>query len=470
MNYKVLLISLLPLLRAEATFENSSNLCTDRCSCTSSEDKLTLSIDCSNRHMKHTIANWPEHPKRLMATFRNNSIVTLEKMPGTGAEDIKLIFSNCGIKYLETGLFESAVNIKFLDLSYNYLNREQLTADVFKGPYNVTLYEPIALEHLDLSYNQIHSLQKNIFEHTPHLKVLNLEGNFLRIIDHVSCLALAKVTEIQILNLAHNRLIELPSDAIKHFPNLTELNLSENELDFVPESLGFAANSLQILDISDNPIIELDHSSFEGMENIRRLFGKHLRELSIIRARAFAPLKQLKILVLSHSKKLDDIDEEAFEKLEKLEEVYLNDNALKTLSPNVLPWYQINILDIRNNEFICDCDLYNISRQITHILKTGIRMPLCLDIRRYVNLEIDTLTNETCSIRSMKGRRRIYTSTNFRIMRITLTTLIVILVVTSSIAIWLGYSKWRTYQRHLSYPFPAQVIYSPVSTTEFPRF
>lgn len=58
------------------------------------------------------------------------------------------------------------------------------------------------------------------------------------------------------------------------------------------------------------------------MENIRRLFGKHLRELSIIRARAFAPLKQLKILVLSHSKKLDDIDEEAFEKLEKLEEVY----------------------------------------------------------------------------------------------------------------------------------------------------
>lgn len=74
--------------------------------------------------MKHTIANWPEHPKRLMATFRNNSIVTLEKMPGTGAEDIKLIFSNCGIKYLETGLFESAVNIKFLDLSYNYLNRK----------------------------------------------------------------------------------------------------------------------------------------------------------------------------------------------------------------------------------------------------------------------------------------------------------------------------------------------------------
>lgn len=75
---------------------------------------------------------------------------------------------------------------------------EQLSSDVFKGPYNNSFYQPIALEYLDLSYNQIHSLQKKVFEHTPNLKYLNLEGNALRVIDHVSCLALSRATQLHV--------------------------------------------------------------------------------------------------------------------------------------------------------------------------------------------------------------------------------------------------------------------------------
>lgn len=71
--------------------------------------------------MKHTIANWPNHPKNLVATFSHNEITTLETMPGSDAEDIKLVFSYCEIKYLETGLFQSCINIKFLDISHNLL-------------------------------------------------------------------------------------------------------------------------------------------------------------------------------------------------------------------------------------------------------------------------------------------------------------------------------------------------------------
>lgn len=73
--------------------------------------------------MRHTIANWPTPDlDRLIAVFSYNKLTTLETMPGSNASDIKLVFSHCEIRYLTSGLFESTVNIKYLDLSYNYLN------------------------------------------------------------------------------------------------------------------------------------------------------------------------------------------------------------------------------------------------------------------------------------------------------------------------------------------------------------
>lgn len=73
-----------------------------------------------------------------------------------------------------------------------------LTPDVFKGPYSNQMYEPIGLKHLNLAYNQIHSLQKDVFEHTPYLEVLILEGNQLRVIDQVTQMAIATLTQLQV--------------------------------------------------------------------------------------------------------------------------------------------------------------------------------------------------------------------------------------------------------------------------------
>ncbi|KAF5271227.1 hypothetical protein FQA39_LY08234 [Lamprigera yunnana] len=400
-----------------------------------------------------------------MATFRNNSIVTLETMPGSDAKELKLIFSYCKIKYLLTGLLENAINTRYLDLSHNEIEREQLSADVFKGPYNNTAYAPIALEELDLSYNRIHSLQKNLFIHTPNLKSLNLEGNSLRVIDHLSCLALAKATKMQFFNLARNKLTEVPGDAIKHFKNLTEINLSFNELDFVPESLGYVAQSLQIVNVSNNPIVEFEHNTFEGFEHVIKLYANNLNKLLSVRARIFTPLKRLQILELSHCELLREIDEEAFAHLQKLKEVYLNDNNLRTISPLLLPWNQIEIVDIRRNQFMCNCDLYNISQQLPNFLKSGVNSPYCVDPVNYCSVEIVMLTNETCSYNNKMGPRgQIQALGNFRVMKITLVTLIIVLVISSVLAVWLGYVKWRVYQRNLLYPFPSEIVYSPVTT------
>lgn len=461
----MLLLFATPSTISNAIFEDSRELCTKTCICSLSQDSTTLSINCESKQMHHTIANWPDHPSNLIATFRNNTITTLEKVPGSDAKDLRLIYSYCKIKYLSLGLLGNAINTKYLDLSHNEIEREQLSADVFKGPYNNTVYEPIGLEELDLSYNLIHSLQKNVFIHTPNLKFLSLEGNRMRIIDHVSCLALTKVPKMQVLNLANNRFTEIPNDAVKHFSNLTEFDISCNELDFVPMSLGYVAKSLQILNISNNPIIEIEQRTFEGLEHIFKVFANNLDKLTQVRAEAFSPLKRLKILELSHCHQLEEIDENAFAKLQELEEVYINDDNLKTMSLKLLPWKQLRIIDARNNQLVCNCDLFQISQQLPNFLKTGVNVPHCLDPRTYFSLELTMLTNETCSYnRHMGPRGEMTTFNSYRVMRITMVTLVFMLILSAMLAMWLGYAKWKSYRRTLSYPFPCQIVYRQIST------
>ncbi|XP_031353024.1 chondroadherin-like [Photinus pyralis] len=448
---------LVAFARPDRIYENSTELCSKKCACNLSQNNETLYINCEGRGITHTLANWPKHPSSLQATFRNSTITTLDPMPGSDAKEIRLIYSNCKIKYLASGLLENAMNVKYLDLSYNEIEREQLSANVFKGPYNNTVYEPILLEYLDLSYNRLHSLSKNVFIHTPNLKYLNFEGNRLRVMDHVTCLALAKLTQLQDFNLANNRLTEIPHDAVRHFPNLTVINLSHNELDFVPESLGYVAKSLQILNISDNPIIEFEIHTFEGQQNILKIFADNLGELSLIRPRAFTPLRHLEVFKLSHCSKLSEIDEEAFFNVTTLEEVYLNGNNLKTLPTTLLPWDTLRVLNIEDNNFECDCNLYNLTVNFPKIA----HMVSCIEPSSQLSVELVTLTNSTCA----KTNKRILGALVYgrvRVMRITLTTLIILFILVGTFAMWLAHTKYKMYKRTSGYPFP--VVYSPISS------
>lgn len=462
----ILLSILVGCADLDRIYEDSKELCSKKCGCNLSRDNETLYINCEGRGIKYTLANWPEHPSSFEATFRYNTITTLDPLPGTDAKEIKLIFSNCKIKYLSAGLLENSMNVKYLDLSNNDIEREQLSADVFKGPYNDSVYEPIALEYLDVSYNKLHSLSKNVFIHTPKLKFLNLEGNRLRIIDHVTCLALTKVPLIENLNLANNRLTEIPHSAIRHLGNLTVINLSRNELDFVPNSLGYVAKSLQALNISGNPIIEFEYRTFEGLENILKLFANNLYELSEIRARAFTPLKRLEILQLTHCSKLCEIDEGAFLNVNTLNEVHLNGNNLKTLPAKLLPWGKLQMLNVEENNFECDCNLYNVTSNFPKILQTNVVS--CIEPISQLSVEVGGLTNSTCSKsykHMLNKNTQIYG--HFRVMRITLTTLIIVFIMVTVFAMWLGHAKYKMYRRTSRYSFPGPVVYSPLSNDKF---
>lgn len=68
------------------------------------------------------------------------------------------------------------------------------------------------------------------------------------------------------MDLAENELMDLVRGAIEGLRNLRELDLSINDLDFVPHSLDAVAKSLQVVILDGNPIIEITKESFKGMK------------------------------------------------------------------------------------------------------------------------------------------------------------------------------------------------------------
>lgn len=76
---------------------------------------------------------------------------------------------------------------------------EEISHENFAGPNNnETLYEPLPIKHLNLAYNQIHSLPSKLFEHIQELEELILEGNDFEVLDPLTQDVIASLTKLKV--------------------------------------------------------------------------------------------------------------------------------------------------------------------------------------------------------------------------------------------------------------------------------
>lgn len=69
----------------------------------------------------------------------------------------------------------------------------------FQGRFMPEEYEPLAaLRTLNLAYNDLHSLHQDLFEHMPELEELDLSGNPLTTIDHVTLIAISSLPMLKV--------------------------------------------------------------------------------------------------------------------------------------------------------------------------------------------------------------------------------------------------------------------------------
>ncbi|XP_026488240.2 chondroadherin-like [Vanessa tameamea] len=395
----VLLCALLSASRAEDDVKNGP------CDIFS-QDVNNLTLNCSRRNIDR-IPSWPEEINKVadrdghvLITFFNNSITNITELDRVPGNKIAISFKSNRIREIEDDAFKNIHRLVYLDLSNNRLSGDVLRSEIFQGPYNEGVYSQIALETLSLGYNEIHSLDKYLFQYTPNLTRLYLNNNPIELLDHVTLLAISSATKLEVLDLAKTDIDNIPLDAFRGLVNLKQIDLSGNQFVTVPESLSLVGSTLQYLTFNNNPIVELNDDSFIGLTSLVELEVGENDNLEEVKRSTFMPLKSLRVLHLCHNKNLKYISHNAFRGVKDkwtLKEVYLDDNNLSELSTDLLPWDKLEVLGMTGNRWLCNCDLANIvtKQDAGSKFKPG-EIPYCAAPMRLTGAYVTNITVSFC--------------------------------------------------------------------------
>ncbi|KOB77157.1 Tartan/capricious-like protein [Operophtera brumata] len=293
-----------------------------------------------------------------------------------------LIISNNKVSHIENGAFDGK-NITEFNVQDNNLTGS-IEQDTFKGVY---------VTELDLSDGKITSLGNETFKYMCNdLKSLNISYNLINSISNSAFNCLELLTT---LDLSNNHLEQLHFET-SNLTRLTMLYVRNNKIKKINKGMFENLVSLKSLDLSNNEITEIELQTFARLENIDSLSVTHNPFLNILENNTFNGMIALKSVDLTFSRttsyqngsfsglpalkyvnasfgQLSSIAYNAFiqtgsiEKLDfshnlldtfhintssipKIEELYLNDNALRHITNDTFSGLKLlRMLNLVNN-------------------------------------------------------------------------------------------------------------------------
>lgn len=202
----------------------------------------------------------------------------------------RLSLRSCGIFRISWGAFVGIEHLKELDLSGNFL-----------AEIPVEISRLTQLRKLMLNSNQIRYIQENTFQHLKHLQALHLVSNqFVSVtsIHEDSFNGLAN--SLQVLDLSNNGLTAVPIHALSNLEALHTLLLSNNRIPHLVNGSFDGNFKLQQLHISGNPM-HFEEFMFAGLEDsLRRLYLKNMK-LPSLPIPALKELQKLVFIDVSHN-------------------------------------------------------------------------------------------------------------------------------------------------------------------------
>ncbi|WP_313139186.1 COR domain-containing protein [Myroides sp.] len=198
-------------------------------------------------------------------------------------------------------------NLKYLDLFGNTIN---IIPDWF--------YEFKNLENLSLKNNSFKDLPIIVFT-IENLNCFNISENQIsKITDHY----FKNLMHIEKVDLSYNQISYISNDKIT-FSKCTNLNLKGNKLEEFPIAIK-DCNSLEKLDLSENNIFQINDDIFNDLENLVEL-NLSFNNLTYLPT-SIGKLKKLKRLILSGNK-INHLPVE-FENLNSLEYLDFDNNPI----------------------------------------------------------------------------------------------------------------------------------------------
>ncbi|XP_017273361.1 amphoterin-induced protein 1 [Kryptolebias marmoratus] len=168
-----------------------------------------------------------------------------------------------------------------------------------------------------------------------------------------------------VLDLSYNEIHQLKSEwTPAKLPNLHNLLLSHNNMDFLSSEAFVNVKHLRYLDLSSNMLQHLDEFVFEPLVNLEVLL-LYNNQISQIDRSAFIAVTNLQKLYLSQnqiSRFPVELIREKFRQ-EKVSLLDVSSNRIKVLPMDelqTLPAWVKNGLYFHNNPLLCHCDLYTL--------------------------------------------------------------------------------------------------------------
>ncbi|XP_076396662.1 uncharacterized protein LOC105663427 [Megachile rotundata] len=217
------------------------------------------------------------------------------------------------------------------------------------------------LQQIILSSNGITYLSSDIFADVPHLVVLDLRNNSVRLdpiifnntrilkvlelsnnsINEIESGTFDPLTNLQTLNFSLNNLTQLESGIFDKLVSLTSLDLSSNNLNSLPENIFAKIENMEVLKLDNNSFNSLPTHLLKQNTKLKRITLCNNRNNMTLPETFFGNLTQLKELKLEYNGWIT-LPKNIFWSLGSLQNLTLGRNDLLSLDENV--FYQLRHL------------------------------------------------------------------------------------------------------------------------------
>ncbi|XP_059622525.1 toll-like receptor Tollo [Phlebotomus argentipes] len=210
----------------------------------------------------------------------------------------------CKLSNLTDGSFRGLSALRNLTIRTHNADWSAMSLDVGRGVFTEELE---ALQGLDLSDNNMWTIPDGMICPLRSLQRLNLTRNRIRDLGpfHLSA-SISTVSSkkcgsaMQMLDLSHNNIENLPAAIFSGLGRLSELRLAANGMNFIADRALEGLISLAIVDLSENRLSNLPPELFSEAKNVQEIYLQN-NSLNVLAPGIFSELTQVVVLDLSHN-------------------------------------------------------------------------------------------------------------------------------------------------------------------------
>ncbi|XP_066156712.1 chondroadherin-like [Euwallacea fornicatus] len=188
------------------------------------------------------------------------------------------------------------------------------------------------LDELTIEKCKLKTIEAGAFKNLPMLRRLSLKGNCLEEIAE----GVFNNLRISILDLSQNQIKLIRDDALTSLPNLLTINLADNVISEWNKRWFYQVPLLTRISMQNNSLETIPSKAFPNLKGEKR-YGKVRLTLN---------------LIFSHNQ-IKEIEENAFEGIENINNLWLDHNKITNFSDDLLEKVNVKDLRLEHNQIRC---------------------------------------------------------------------------------------------------------------------